>query len=163
MRCPDCQHDESRVVDSRAVADAIRRRRACERCGARFTTHERVEPKLAWVEKKDGTREPFDRDKVIRGIRLACRKRPIDAHAIEVAARQVEARLEAAAQAGVVPTMLVGRHVMEVLKSVDTVAYVRFASVYREFESARQFADFLVSLSEPSDPPSAGAEPAEEW
>ncbi len=163
MRCPDCQHPDSRVVDSRAALDAIRRRRACEKCGARFTTHERLEPRLAWVEKKSGRREPFSRDKVIAGIALACRKRPLDAQAIDAAARQVESRLENAAQAGVVPSTLVGRHVMEVLRAVDTVAYVRFASVYREFESARQFADFIVDLGEPTSMPPAGPPAAEEW
>ncbi len=100
---------------------------------------------------------------MIAGIALACRKRPVDAQAIDAAARQVESRLENAALAGVVPSTLVGRHVMEVLRTVDTVAYVRFASVYREFESARQFADFIVDLGEPTSVPPAGTQAAEEW
>ena len=164
MRCPDCQHADSRVVDSRAAADAIRRRRACEKCGARFTTHERVEPKLVWVEKKNGGRELFSREKVTAGIALACRKRPVDAVTIDMAVRQVEARLELAAQGGVVPTTLVGRHVMDVLRGVDSVAYVRFASVYREFEGVGQFAEFLVELGDRAlTAPPAPVEPAEEW
>ena len=164
MRCPDCLHPDSRVIDSRAASDAIRRRRVCEKCGARFTTHERLEPKLAWVEKKSGRREPFLREKVVAGVTLACRKRPVDARTIDTAARQVEALLELAAVNGVVPSALVGHHVMDVLRAVDTVAYVRFASVYQEFESARQFADFIVQLHEPTVVPVPELPgPSEEW
>jgi transcriptional repressor NrdR len=147
MRCPECQHPDSRVVDSRTSGDAIRRRRACERCGARFTTHERLEPRLLWVVKKSGVREPFSRDKVMAGIALACRKRPIDTAQIEAAARHVEARLDATG-ATEVTTPDVGAAVLDVLRSLDAVAYVRFGSVYQSFESVEQFVDLIVRLRE---------------
>ena len=93
MRCPECQHEDTRVVDSRTAGDAIRRRRQCSDCGARFTTHERLENRTLWVNKKAGRREPFSRDKVLHGIALACRKRPVDAAGMEAAVRQVESLL----------------------------------------------------------------------
>src|SRR5688500_5413053 len=104
MRCPDCLSDESRVIDSRATGDTVRRRRTCERCGARFTTFERIEPRVAWVVKKSGAREPFSRDKVVAGIALACRKRPVDAAGIDTLVRQVESRLDALAGGSEVTT-----------------------------------------------------------
>ena len=147
MRCPECHRDDSRVIDSRTAGDAIRRRRQCSECGARFTTHERVETRTPWVIKKDGLREPFSRDKVLNGIALACRKRPIDAVGMEDAVRQVEAHL-VALRVAEITTAQVGESVMKVLRDTDQVAYVRFASVYREFESVEQFADTITDFAE---------------
>ncbi|MBA2321670.1 MAG: transcriptional repressor NrdR [Deltaproteobacteria bacterium] len=152
MRCPDCLSDESRVIDSRATGDTVRRRRTCERCGARFTTFERIEPRVAWVVKKSGAREPFSREKVVAGIALACRKRPIDAAGIDALVRQVESRLDALAGGSEVTTSEVGQVVLEVLRGADAVAYVRFASVYREFESVEQFAEFIVHVQGEQEP-----------
>ena len=141
MRCPECDHDETRVVDSRTAGDGIRRRRA------RFTTHERIEHRVPWVLKKSGGREPFSRDKVLHGIALACRKRPVSPEDLERAVRQVEAHLVAFREPEV-PTERVGETVMEVLRDLDAVAYVRFASVYRAFESVEQFAEAITTLGE---------------
>lgn len=149
MRCPACQHDESRVVDSRTTRDAIRRRRECQACGHRFTTLERVELKLPWVVKKQGGREPFQRDKVQHGIALACRKRPVTPDQIDEAVRQVEQRL-IGLRLTEVPAAEVGRIVMEVLRNVDDVAYVRFASVYQEFESVEKFAEIVLPFEKTS-------------
>lgn len=149
MRCPACQHPDSRVVDSRTAGDAIRRRRSCLECGNRFTTLERVEVRLPWILKKDGRREPFSHDKVLHGIVLACRKRPIDPDQLQGAVQLVEARLVALRKPEVTSAE-VGGVVMDVLREVDAVAYVRFASVYREFESIEQFADAILPLREES-------------
>jgi transcriptional repressor NrdR len=148
MRCPDCQHEDSRVIDSRTAGDAIRRRRQCSDCGTRFTTHERLEMRTPWVIKKMGQREPFSRDKVLNGIALACRKRPIDAVGMEAAVRQVEASL-VDLRVAEISTSQVGEAVMRVLRETDAVAYVRFASVYREFESIAQFAEAITDFAEP--------------
>ena len=136
------------MIDSRASGDTIRRRREClaEGCGERFTTHERTEARVPWIIKKDGRREPFDRDKVFRGIALACRKRPLDTAAMDDAARRVEMLLET--REGEITAAAVGQAVMEVLRDVDEVAYVRFASVYRQFESVDQFVETIRPLQE---------------
>ncbi len=147
MRCPVCQHPDSRVVDSRAAGDAIRRRRSCLECGHRFTTLERAELRLPLIVKKDGRREPFSHEKVLHGISLACRKRPVDPEQLEGAVQLVESRL-VALRKHEVPSAEVGGVVMDVLREVDDVAYVRFASVYREFESVEQFADAILPLRE---------------
>ena len=149
MRCPDCQHPESRVIDSRTAGDAIRRRRSCQQCGHRFTTLERLEVRLPWVLKADGRKEPFQRDKVLHGIALACRKRNLDAETLEDAVREVEQRL-VALRIGEVPSLQVGEIVMGVLRGVDAVAYVRFASVYRAFESVDEFAEAILQVRERS-------------
>jgi len=140
MRCPSCQHEDSRVIDSRTAGDAIRRRRVCSGCGFRFTTHERVELRMPWVVKKAGMREPWDREKLLHGLRLACRKRPITEEQVTEAALSVERRVHTEAE---VTTSHVGEQVMEVLRGLDAVAYVRFASVYKAFESVEQFADAI--------------------
>lgn len=145
MRCPDCGSDQTRVVDSRAGSDAIRRRRECEACGARFTTFERVERRQLWVAKRDGTREPFERGKVASGIALACRKRPIDADRIDEMVDHVVRRLEDRREP-TVPSSAVGEAVMEVLREVDEVAYVRFASVYRAFDGVEDFIEAIAPL-----------------
>ena len=151
MKCPECGDPESRVVDSRPNADAIRRRRECPTCAARWTTHERVEKRLPWIVKKDGRREPFAREKVLHGLALACRKRPFDAGQLEDMVRKVEIALEQSREPEV-PSALVGAAVMQVLADTDEVAYVRFASVYREFESVDQFVDTIrgVMLARPA-------------
>ena len=149
MRCPDCQHPESRVIDSRTAGDAIRRRRSCQQCGHRFTTLERLEVRLPWVLKADGRKEPFQRDKVLHGIALACRKRNLDAETLEDAVREVEQRL-VALRIGEVPSRQVGEIVVGVLRGVDAVAYVRFASVYRAFESVDEFAEAILQVRERS-------------
>jgi len=148
MRCPACQHEESRVIDSRTIRDAIRRRRSCQACGSRFSTLERVERKLPWVVKRQGGREPFQREKVHHGIALACRKRPVAAERIEDAVRQVEQRL-VGLRKGEVSADEIGQIVMEVLRDVDPVAYVRFVSVYQAFESVEQFAEIVLPFEDP--------------
>ena len=145
MRCPVCSHEESRVVDSRTSAESIRRRRQCAQCGARFTTHERRERRLPWIRKRDGRREPYSREKVLHGISLAVRKRNIGPSALDAAVDQVEAALEGPAE---VPASAVGEAVMAVLREVDAVAYVRFASVYQQFESVEQFIEAIQPLRE---------------
>jgi transcriptional repressor NrdR len=144
MRCPACGCDDTRVIDSRASDGVIRRRRECPDCSGRFTTHERVEERLQWVLKRDGRREPFQREKVLRGVALACRKRPVDAAAQEALVRRVEARL--AARDGEVTSRDVGEAVLVELRTADPVATVRFASVYGAFESVEQFLDVVAPL-----------------
>lgn len=135
------------MVDSRTSGDAVRRRRECQACGTRFTTHERLERPALWVLKKDGRKEPFSRDKAMRGIALACRKRPVEAEDMDEAIRRVEAALQATGQ-GEVTSEAVGAAVMEAMLELDEVAYVRFVSVYEEFESVDQFVDLVHPLRE---------------
>ena len=149
MRCPACQDPDSRVIDSRTTGDAIRRRRSCQACGHRFTTLERIELRLPWILKKQGQREPFDPDKVLHGISLACRKRPVEPEVLQRAVKDVEQRL-VALRVSEVASSEVGRIVMEVLRDIDAVAYVRFASVYQAFESVEQFAEAIHPLKGPS-------------
>ena len=148
MNCPFCQHLVSRVVDSRVAGDAIRRRRACDGCGRRFTTHERIERRMPVVVKKSGAREAFERDKVYAGLSLACRKRPVPERALEVAADSVEHQVLALGEREV-PARQVGALVLEELLSLDRVAYLRFASVYQEFASPEEFLEILQPLLEP--------------
>lgn len=145
MRCPECGAEDTRVVDSRDVGDAVRRRRECSPCGSRFTTHERMEHRAMWVSKRGGRREPFLRDKVLAGIRHACRKRPYGDAELEALTDRVIRRLEANREAAI-PSSLVGETVMQVLREVDEVAYIRFASVYQAFESVGQFVEALAPL-----------------
>lgn len=140
MKCPFCGHVENRVVDSRInhQGDITRRRRECEKCSSRFTTYERVEELMPLVIKKDGRRAEFDREKILQGIRLACRKRNISAGELEEMVREVEVRAQ---MAGVreIPSQELGQFVMEALRKRDKVAYIRFASVYREFKDVDEF------------------------
>ena len=145
MICPRCQHDDSKVIDSRTSGDVIRRRRECLRCEERFTTHERIEMRVPWVLKRSGKREPFTRDKLLRGVALACRKRPVDADAMEALAIRVEHAVANLREDDVLSTT-VGELVMGELRHVDEVAYVRFASVYRAFESVEQFMEAIGPL-----------------
>ncbi len=151
MRCPFCGHDDTQVKDSRPTDDgsAIRRRRFCGGCGQRFTTIERVQLRELTVLKNDGRRVPFDRDKLGRSIRIALRKRPVQEERIERIVNGIVRQLEATGEADISSKQL-GELVMETLKEVDAVAYVRFASVYRDFREAKDFEAFLGSLDEPT-------------
>jgi transcriptional repressor NrdR len=147
MRCPFCRDDNDRVIDSRAGDDGatIRRRRECLACRRRFTTYERVERQLLTVVKKEGVRDPFDRDKIKRGLAKACWKRPVSAEDIEGVVSALEAELYGTYEADV-PSRAIGERLMELLRSLDQVAYVRFASVYREFKDAQDFVDELEPI-----------------
>lgn len=147
MKCPFCGEIEDKVIDSRMAqdGDAIRRRRECLECGRRFTTYERIGESLPLVVKKDGTREPYDRQKVVAGLRRACVKRPIDAARIEEIASAVERVLQEAGEAEI-PSTFIGETILEKLQPLDDVAYVRFASVYRDFGSIEQFLEELSGL-----------------
>ena len=140
MRCPYCRGIENRVVDSRLAKenDSIRRRRHCEQCGRRFTTYERVEVALPMVVKKDGRREPYDRGKVVGGLRRACEKRPVSIDAIEEVADKIERQLQERGEREVA-SREIGEALMRELHALDAVAYVRFASVYRSFRDVHEF------------------------
>jgi transcriptional repressor NrdR len=144
MRCPFCRVDNDRVIDSRSIDDGanIRRRRECVSCRRRFTTYERVERQILSVIKKGGVREPFDRDKIRAGLAIACGKRPVTEADIEVLVSAIEAECYDLYE-NEVPSRVIGERVMDLLRSVDQIAYVRFASVYREFKDARDFVDEL--------------------
>lgn len=150
MRCPFCNHDNSKVVDSRPVEDtnSIRRRRMCEYCGKRFTTYEKVETIPLSVIKKDQTREQYDRSKIQDGILRACYKRPIPVEKIEAIMDSIEGDIFDTADREISSTRI-GEIVMEHLKDLDAVAYVRFASVYREFKDVSTFMDELKKFMEP--------------
>ena len=144
MRCPFCGEKEDKVIDSRVSreGDVIRRRRECDGCGRRFTTYERVEEVLPLVIKKDGRRETFDRMKIMAGLKKACEKRPISAEALEKVVEGIETRFQEEGQKEV-PSREIGEAVMEALQNLDPVAYVRFASVYRDFRDVDEFMDAL--------------------
>jgi transcriptional repressor NrdR len=152
MRCPFCGHDDTQVKDSRPTEDAsaIRRRRFCPNCGQRFTTIERVQLRELTVVKSDGRRVPFDRDKLARSIRVALRKRPVQEERIERVVNGIVRQLEASGETDI-PSKQIGELVMETLKEVDPVAYVRFASVYRNFREAKDFEAFLGALGNDAD------------
>jgi transcriptional repressor NrdR len=147
MRCPFCRDDNDRVIDSRSGDDGatIRRRRECLACRRRFTTYERVERQLLTVVKKEGVRDPFDRDKIKRGLAKACWKRPVTAEDIEGVVSALEAELYGTYESDV-PSRVIGERLMELLRTLDQVAYVRFASVYREFKDAQDFVDELEPI-----------------
>ncbi|MFS0737805.1 transcriptional regulator NrdR [Sphingomonas sp. 1P06PA] len=149
MRCPFCAHDDSQVKDSRPTEDgaSIRRRRQCEGCGARFTTFERVQLRDLVVVKKEGGREPFERGKLERSIAIACRKRPIAPERIERLVSGIQRQLETSGESEVTATRM-GEMVMDGLKALDSVAYIRFASVYKDFTEARDFEDFAGTIAE---------------
>jgi transcriptional repressor NrdR len=148
MRCPFCHHNDTQVKDSRPTEDnaAIRRRRICADCGSRFTTFERVQLRDLVILKKNGQRVPFERDKLIRSIRLACRKRPVDEERVERVVNGIQRRLESSGESEI-RSDAVGELVMEALSNLDPVAYVRFASVYKNFREARDFEDFVGQIS----------------
>ncbi len=146
MKCPFCSFSDSKVVDSRPDKGgaAIRRRRECESCGKRFTTHERIEEVLPLILKKDGRREAFDRMKVIAGIQKACEKRPVSVETIERLADKLELQLQEGSERELSSTVI-GEWVMNELHDIDEVAYVRFASVYRSF---KDISEFMVELQD---------------
>ena len=152
MKCPFCGHVESGVVDSRVSqgGEVIRRRRACEACGRRFTTYERVDEVLPTVVKKDGRRESFDRKKLLRGLRIACNKRPVSVEQLDQLADAIERELQESGEKEV-PGARIGEKVMARLREVDEVAYVRFASVYRSFRDIDDFAAELGKLAKERD------------
>lgn len=160
MRCPFCAEQEDRVVDSRVNRDGlmIRRRRECLGCLRRYTTYERIEEMLPAVVKKDGRREPFDRGKILQGLKKACEKRPVPVAVLEDIADRVEKRVQETAEAEV-PSRVIGEEVMTQLHHVDQVAYVRFASVYREFKDVTQFLDELTTLLKHERRPNDAAAP----
>ncbi len=151
MRCPFCGHEDTQVKDSRPTEDssAIRRRRFCGNCGQRFTTVERVQLRELTVVKSDARRVAFDRDKLARSIRTALRKRPIQEERIERIVNGIVRQLEASGESEI-PSKQVGELVMDTLRELDSVAYVRFASVYRNFREAKDFEDFVGTLGEAS-------------
>jgi transcriptional repressor NrdR len=149
MRCPFCGHEDSQVKDSRPTEDgaAIRRRRQCEGCAARFTTFERIQLRELTVLKSEDKREPFDREKLLRSVSIAARKRPIDALRLEKLVSGIQRQLETLGESEV-STQRIGEMVMDGLKGLDSVAYIRFASVYRDFSEARDFEEFAGSVTE---------------
>jgi transcriptional repressor NrdR len=144
MRCPFCGHVESQVKDSRPSEDgaAIRRRRLCPECGGRFTTFERVQLRELTIVKRSGRRTPFDREKLVRSISIAMRKRPVDPERVERMVNAITRQLESMGETEL-PSNVIGEMVMKSLKALDDVAYVRYASVYRDFREAGEFATFL--------------------
>jgi transcriptional repressor NrdR len=147
MKCPFCTHDDTRVVDSRLGKEGnnIRRRRECIDCERRFTTYERVEETLPLVIKKDGRREIFDRQKIISGIQRACEKRPVSIATIEKVVDQMEVKLQESGEKEIEASRI-GEAIMEALQSLDEVAYVRFASVYRQFRDINEFMSELTDI-----------------
>jgi transcriptional repressor NrdR len=147
MRCPFCGAEDTQVKDSRPTEDnsAIRRRRQCPNCGARFTTFERVQLRELTVVKTTGQREPFDRDKLMRSMQLALRKRPVEPERLERVVNSIVRRLESSGESDI-PTKVIGEMAMEALRTLDQVAFVRFASVYRNFREAKDFEEFVGRL-----------------
>ena len=147
MKCPFCDDVEDKVVDSRMAkeGEVIRRRRECLSCKRRYTTYERVEETMPAVVKKDGRREPFDRGKIVSGLKKACEKRPISTATIETVTDRIEKHIQDMGETEIVSTA-VGEEVMKELSQLDQVAYVRFASVYRQFEDATQFREIVNVL-----------------
>ncbi|HEY7293108.1 MAG TPA: transcriptional regulator NrdR [Vicinamibacterales bacterium] len=152
MKCPYCAHLGDKVVDSRESkeGEVIRRRRECLECGKRFTSYERIDEIPYMVIKKDGTRERFDRQKLVAGLLKACEKRPVSPSALEAVADRVEATLQERSEKEMA-TVEIGEFVMEALKQLDKVAYVRFASVYRHFRDINEFANELKDLLNPKE------------
>lgn len=153
MRCPFCAHDDSQVKDSRPTEDntAIRRRRQCEGCGARFTTFERIQLREVTVVKSEGRREPFDRGKIEYSVALACRKRGVDQERIDQLVSGIQRQVEVSGESEV-PSSQIGEMVMDGLRGIDSVAYIRFASVYRDFSEARDFEEFASAVRDVSQP-----------
>ena len=177
MQCPKCHYHGSRVVDSRPADDgkAIRRRRECEQCHFRFTTFERIEQTPLLVIKKNGTREEFSREKLLRGLIRSCEKRPIALEQLETVVNEVEAEIRALGE-NEVSSIVIGEYVMDKLAKIDDVAYIRFASVYRQFSDRKTFLDELKNMEkkkaehaaaeasdiQPSDAPPHEAAPGKE-
>lgn len=153
MKCIYCGFLDTGVIDSRAIDDAksIRRRRLCPDCSKRFTTYERAEETPLWVIKSDKSREPFEKQKLINGLLRACQKRPVSLEQLEEIAANIE-RVAQEANEREISAQFIGEHVMQALRAIDDVAYVRFASVYRSFRDASEFAEELKRMKEHNDP-----------
>jgi len=151
VRCPFCAHENSQVKDSRPTEDgaSIRRRRQCEDCGARFTTFERIQLRELSVVKSGGRREPFDRTKLERSIATACRKRPVEAERIERLVTSIQRQIETSGESEIASTAI-GELVMNGLKGLDPVAYIRFASVYKDFTEAKDFQTIAGTVGDPA-------------
>lgn len=149
MRCPFCAHEDSQVKDSRPSEDgsSIRRRRQCEDCGARFTTFERIQLRELTVVKSENRREPYDRSKLERSVSIALRKRPVPQERIDKLLSSIQRQLETSGESEIA-SVTIGEMVMNGLKALDTVAYIRFASVYKDFREAKDFEDFAVTVGE---------------
>lgn len=147
MRCPFCAHEDSQVKDSRPTEDntSIRRRRQCGSCGARFTTFERVQLREITIVKSDGSRQPFDRAKIEQSVSLACRKRSVEPEKIDRLVSGVQRQVETLGESEV-SSLQIGEMVMDGLRQLDSVAYIRFASVYRDFSEARDFEEFASTV-----------------
>ncbi len=148
MRCPFCGHEDTQVKDSRPTEDnsAIRRRRFCPSCSARFTTFERVQLRELTVVKSTGQREPFEREKLLRSMRIALRKRPIDADRIDRVVNSLVRQLESSGESEI-PSKQIGEMIMAALQTLDQVAYIRYASVYKDFREASDFNEFVEQLA----------------
>jgi len=157
MNCPYCQYKDSKVIDSRGVNEGVRRRRECLRCGARFTTYERLQTNSFLVVKKDGRREEFSRDKLTTGIRKACAKRPVANEDIERLVDEIEEELHQLGRIEV-PSATIGGLVMGHLRELDRIAYIRFASVYREFADVESFKQEIDALVQPQEPAISAAQ-----
>jgi transcriptional repressor NrdR len=149
MRCPFCGHEDTQVKDSRPTEDgsAIRRRRFCPSCGSRFTTFERVQLRELTIVKKNGVKEPFEREKILRSLMHAVRKRPVEPDRVERIVSGIQRRLESLGE-NEIPSTVVGEMVMDALRTLDHVAYIRFASVYKNFREAKDFEDFVGKLGD---------------
>jgi len=147
MRCPFCSFSDSKVTDSRTVENGIRRRRECQRCSLRFTTYERIQATALMVSKRDNRREEVNREKLISGLRKACAKRPVSSRTIEKLVEDIEAELQHMGHVEV-PTSILGTMVMDRLKNLDRVAYLRYASVYRDFQDIESFERAVQDLRE---------------
>ena len=147
MKCPFCGCDDTQVKDSRNADDntAIRRRRECPECGSRFTTYERVQLRDLIVVKRNGEKVPFYRDKLARSISLSVRKRPVDAERVEKVVNSIQRRLEVSGESEI-PSKVIGEYVMEALANLDHIAYIRFASVYKDFREVKDFEDFVETI-----------------
>ena len=151
MKCPFCNHEDTQVKDSRPAENAIRRRRHCPRCDSRFTTYERVQLRDVMIIKKTGVKEVFDRSKLSRSIHLACRKRNVDREALEAGINHIQRRLETSGEAEI-NSGVIGAMGMDLLRGLDIVAYVRFASVYKEFKEAKDFQNFVGEIADENGP-----------
>ncbi|MED5396678.1 MAG: transcriptional regulator NrdR [Pseudomonadota bacterium] len=153
MRCPLCGHNDTQVKDSRPTEDnsAVRRRRLCPECGSRWTTFERVQLRELTVRKSDGNKAIFDREKLIRSLQIALRKRPVDEDRIDRIVNSIQRQLETSGESEI-PTRAIGEMVMDNLRELDQVAYVRFASVYKKFREAKDFEAFVEQMSDETEP-----------
>ena len=151
MKCPFCTSEDTQVRDTRSAGEghSVRRRRQCSACGARFTTVERVQLREISVIKRNGSKEVFDRDKLVRSMEIALRKRPVTSEKLEIIANALVRRIESTSDKEI-SVDVIGEMIMDALESLDKVAYVRYASVYRDFNAAQDFADFIIKQDETS-------------